>query len=222
MQATRAIIYQSCSMSRLIKFTVPVTTSQTVSGRNQNWLDMDGSASLAGVPSIMGAGAPQASAWWMMQRDCLTLCAPDCLWVCPTARNGSGPSAAVRSPVSMTVVYDATSQAAVGVTNCTNNAQYTTYPCRGLGYAVHFGGSSATSVPITYNSQVTGLGGGFGWCVWPACSVLVLVSQTCGHYCRSTFRPLPLPPIRSAFGILNNRLMFFAGISISITGRPRT
>jgi hypothetical protein len=61
MQGTRAISFEKCgrrfSLDNWLR-------ADTVSGREQNWLDTDGTASGRGVPTFMGSGSQSALHWW--------------------------------------------------------------------------------------------------------------------------------------------------------------
>jgi hypothetical protein len=65
MQATSGIKFINCG--RRFKFSNNQLDS--VSGRGQNWLDMDGSASGLGVPTLMGSGLFSAKDWWGVDDD---------------------------------------------------------------------------------------------------------------------------------------------------------
>jgi hypothetical protein len=63
MQGTRAISFQNCG--RRFSLGSPFN-DKTVSGRAQNWLDVDGSASGRGVPTFMVSGFPSSAHWWIV------------------------------------------------------------------------------------------------------------------------------------------------------------
>jgi hypothetical protein len=63
MQGTRAITFQNCGR-RFSLFNW--NNADTVSGRAQNWLDVDGSASGRGVPTFMVSGSSSAAKWWIV------------------------------------------------------------------------------------------------------------------------------------------------------------
>jgi hypothetical protein len=66
MQGTRAITFQNCGR-RFSLFNW--NNADTVSGRAQNWLDVDGSASGRGVPTFMVSGSPSAAKWWIVDEN---------------------------------------------------------------------------------------------------------------------------------------------------------
>ena len=46
------------------------------------------------------------------------------------------------------------------------------YPCEVRGHIAHWGAVNLTTqgTPLTYNAEVCGVYGGFGWCVHPSAS----------------------------------------------------
>lgn len=60
MQATKNIKYENCG--RRFKFNSD--TTESVSARNQNWLDYDGSASGLGEYTLIVSGIEGVSGWW--------------------------------------------------------------------------------------------------------------------------------------------------------------
>jgi hypothetical protein len=60
MQGTRDITYENCG--RRFRFTRDAR--ETVSGRLQNWLDVDGTASGLGEPTLIASGLEGAKDWW--------------------------------------------------------------------------------------------------------------------------------------------------------------
>ena len=62
MQGTRAITFDNCG--RRFSLNNWLDDPNTVSGRNQNWLDADGSASGLSVPSLIVSGVSNVSTWW--------------------------------------------------------------------------------------------------------------------------------------------------------------
>jgi len=69
MQATRNISFEDCGRRfRLIDFRTDNAVS-TVSGRNQNWLDLDGSVSGLEEPTIIGSGLAAAGLWWKVDAE---------------------------------------------------------------------------------------------------------------------------------------------------------
>jgi hypothetical protein len=67
MQGTRAITFDNCG--RRFSLDNWLANQNTVSGRNQNWLDTDGSASGLGVPTLMVSGVANVSSWWQVDSN---------------------------------------------------------------------------------------------------------------------------------------------------------
>jgi len=148
LQATSNIRYEGVDMANLIGFSV--TTSQTWSGRLQNWLDADGSTTLRGVPTRMGS--LYANDWWRLDDACTRK--PEWnMWLCDDA-----PS---RNIASMYWTFDAGLQANVGGSICGNG---NCAPCASVGKALHLGRTDMTgAMDIAPNPKITGPVGGFGW-----------------------------------------------------------
>jgi hypothetical protein len=67
MQGTRDITFDNCG--RRFSLDNWFNNPNTVSGRNQNWLDADGSVSGLGVPSLIASGVSNVSTWWEVDSD---------------------------------------------------------------------------------------------------------------------------------------------------------
>jgi hypothetical protein len=67
MQGTRAIRFENCG--RRFSLDNWLNDPNTVSGRNQNWLDADGSASGLGIPTLMVSGVANVSSWWQVDSN---------------------------------------------------------------------------------------------------------------------------------------------------------
>jgi len=65
MQGTSGISYVKAG--RRFRFTRDLV--DTVSGRGQNWLDVDGSASGMGVPTLIGSGLASVRDWWGVEDE---------------------------------------------------------------------------------------------------------------------------------------------------------
>ena len=76
MQGTRNITYDNCGR----RFKLSKDLLNTVSGRGQNWIDVDGTASGLGVPASIGSGLGQAKDWWGVDSEGtkMTRLAGDC------------------------------------------------------------------------------------------------------------------------------------------------
>jgi hypothetical protein len=65
MQGTRNITFAKCG--RRFKFSMDLL--ETVSGRGQNWLDVDGSVSGLRQPTLIGSGLALAKDWWSVDNE---------------------------------------------------------------------------------------------------------------------------------------------------------
>ena len=78
MQGSRAITFDDCG--RRFRLHNHRNNEETVSGRGQNWLDVDGSVSQLGQTTIIGSGLPGVSEWWGVG-DAGEFLLPVCDWV---------------------------------------------------------------------------------------------------------------------------------------------
>merc|ERR1712176_969594 len=69
MQATRSITYENCGRRFKLQDFKDQNSITSVSGRNQNWLDVDGTASGLNEPVIIGSGLTDAGHWWHVDDD---------------------------------------------------------------------------------------------------------------------------------------------------------
>lgn len=69
MQATRGITYENCGRRFKLNDYADNNAISSVSGRNQNWRDVDGTASGLGEPTIIGSGLTDAGHWWRVEDD---------------------------------------------------------------------------------------------------------------------------------------------------------
>ena len=69
MQATRRISFDNCGrrfdLSRWDEDQYP----SSVSGRNQNWIDADGTVSGLNEPTLIGSGLEDVESWWQVESD---------------------------------------------------------------------------------------------------------------------------------------------------------
>jgi hypothetical protein len=84
MQTTRNIMYENCDMSTLIDFSVKLPID-SISGRLQNWEDLDGSVTnvvKTGKRTLLGSN--RSAQWYKMNSQCTT---QNEMWVCPMNSN---------------------------------------------------------------------------------------------------------------------------------------
>lgn len=66
MQGTRDILFEKCGRRFSLK---NWQDKDTVSGRQQNWIDVDGTASGLGEPTLMVSGVEPAADWWQVDEN---------------------------------------------------------------------------------------------------------------------------------------------------------
>ena len=69
MQATEDITYENCGWRFKQHDVVDQNAIYAVSGRNQNWMDTDGTASDLNEPTLIGSGLSDAGHWWRVEDD---------------------------------------------------------------------------------------------------------------------------------------------------------
>ena len=155
MQGTRHLTFQDCGRRfRLHDFNGDSEPS-TVSGRGQNWLDVDGTASGLGEPTLIGSGLSDAGLWWKVESEVVH----DPQGPLEFIKKNNGPN---RGLGHIKFTWDDTVSYTVGRTACGNGNQA---PCPPLGCVRHYGAmfASDNGLPVTANSDIVGPVGGFGW-----------------------------------------------------------
>jgi hypothetical protein len=148
MQATKMIRYENVNPSQIWRFTK--RTNRTVSGRLQNWLDLDGSASLKKGPQLLGS--TWANNWWNLGNDtCVRFSANMDMWQCPL-QVLPYPKTSVASII---LEVDPKQTSLIGSTICSNGDNK---PCPEIGYATHLNraGLKANGLALTDNTKITG------------------------------------------------------------------
>lgn len=154
MQGTKNITFENCGRRfRLANF-LGDNTRSTVSGRLQNWLDVDGSASGQGVPTIIGSGQPEAGLWWHVEDAVVDDPHGPLKFI--NKENGLH-----RSIGHLRIKFDESVHSKVGTDFCLNGGG----ECNALGYIKHFGEyfESDQGLLVTANPDIAGPTGGFGW-----------------------------------------------------------
>jgi len=155
MQGTRGIQYENCGRRfRLANFNGDDEPS-TISGRLQNWLDVDGSASGLGEPTIMGSGYSDCGMWWEVDESVVE----DPHGPLKFIRIGDGPQRALGH---FHMEWDASLHDGVGDASCGNGNKA---PCPTVGTIRHRGPKYAgdSGLPIKAQGDAVGLTGGYGW-----------------------------------------------------------
>jgi hypothetical protein len=160
MSFSTQIKYDNCGTNKW-KFTYPPTgAAMSVSARLANWIDLDGSASQRGKPTIMGATGD--STWWRTKADECDLSPDGYMWMCDLK--------AGVSYASMVVVPDTWSYGSIGRNLCVNDVvvpKPSGRHCPIIGYAQPISSSDPKQkVAIALNSKINGpvdtrLGGGW-------------------------------------------------------------
>ena len=156
MQATKNLKYIDCGR----RFSFTVDDEDTVSGRAQNWIDFDGTASGLNVPTIIGSGLDSVKDWWGVEDDVVH----DVQGPLTFIKKYNGPNRGVGS---FSLIWSTTLEAQVGETVCLNGDPG---PCPLQGYLRHAGyrfsptiSSASNGLPVSTNADIVGPIGGFGW-----------------------------------------------------------
>jgi len=159
MQATRNISFEDCGRRfRFIDFVTDNAVS-TVSGRNQNWLDFDGSVSGLDEPTLIGSGLSAAGLWWKVDAEVVH----DPHGPLEFIKQNNGPE---RGLGHIRIEWDEQLHNSVGSSYCGNGDGK---PCPTLGRIRHFGptfdldADPLGGLPITAQPEIVGPTGGFGW-----------------------------------------------------------
>jgi len=160
MQATRDLTFEE--VGRRFKYTV--THLETVSGRTQNWFDVDGSVSGFGEPTLIGSGLASAGLWWRVDDEVVM---DEQGPVCFINKN-AGPA---RGFAHIRLDWDEALHDTVGDEGgaCLNGGTGITQDCPAVGHIRHLGTkfNSANDpeggLPVTAQPEIVGLAGGFGW-----------------------------------------------------------
>uniref|UniRef100_A0A6B2KYW6 CEMIP beta-helix domain-containing protein n=1 Tax=Arcella intermedia TaxID=1963864 RepID=A0A6B2KYW6_9EUKA len=143
MQSTTNITFQNCDMEHLWHFTVDAPTWDSISGRLQNWLDVDGSAYHNGRSGRTLLGSNRSNEWYQVNDECYGVL--DEMYVCPLNE--------LDSVVSMTFNYDPNTESTIGHGFCGNGDKST---CPVIGRVTHFGRPKGSGLKIGGNPKVTG------------------------------------------------------------------
>jgi len=155
MQGTKNITFDNCGRRYRLHDWRGIDANSTVSGRLQNWLDVDGSASGLGEPVIMGSGQSEAGLWWHVENDVVD----DLQGPLKFIKIGNGRNRAIGH---IHIRFDESVHSEVGTEYCQNGGSAS---CDALGYVKHWGTyfASDLGLPVTANPDIAGPTGGFGW-----------------------------------------------------------
>jgi len=165
MQATRNITYEDCGRRFKLNDFADNNAISSVSGRQQSWVDLDGTASGMNEPTIIGSGLSDAGHWWKVETD--TVDDPDGPLTFIKKNNGLE-----RGLGHIRLRWKDEIHNTVGSSSCFNgpktDANGNPY-CPTIGKIRHIGemfdasNDDSGGLPITANSEVVGPIGGFGW-----------------------------------------------------------
>jgi len=155
MQATKDLRYEDCGRRFKLHDYRGDTQPSTVSGRNQNWVDVDGTASGLEEPTLIGSGLADAGLWWKIDDNVVH--DPD--GPLEFIRQNDGPE---RGLGHIRVEWDPSLHDTVGTSTCGNGQGY---PCEAIGRVRHLGSLFANDpgLPMTAQPEIVGPVGGFGW-----------------------------------------------------------
>eukprot|EP00934_Nitzschia_sp_Nitz4_P002884 Nitzschia sp. Nitz4//scaffold35_size145790//102540//106801//NITZ4_003043-RA/size145790-augustus-gene-0.122-mRNA-1//1//CDS//3329549163//2874//frame0 len=161
MQGTRNITFVEAG--RRFKFSN--YDFQTVSGRLQNWIDIDGSVSGLGEYTFIVSGWESTGNWWYVEDDIFR----DEQGPLDFVKKNNGPA---RGLAHIRLEWDEDLHNTVGSTSCTNGATYINgerVQCPAVGRIRHLGtrfnidNDPTGGLPVTAQPEIVGLSGGYGW-----------------------------------------------------------
>ena len=155
MQGTSGISFDNCGRRFYLQNFRGDDAPSTVSGRTQNWMDIDGSITGFNQPSLIGSGLPDCGLWWSVEDSAVV----DEQGPLTFIRQNNGPE---RGVAHFHLEWDDALHSQVGGSICGNGNGA---PCPAVGYIRHMGPrfSSDPGLPVTANADIAGLAGGFGW-----------------------------------------------------------
>jgi len=154
MQSTEQIYYENVDETLLWQTSTQLSDygGVTVSGRLQNWLDVDGSASgVFPLGTKTKLGSTWSNEWWRYNDDCVL---KQQFWVCPLQEGDS----AAEVYLSFDITYHGWNQANIGGSLCVNGNfdQNNIIKCPVIGQVTHFGRARGTGLDLAMNAQITG------------------------------------------------------------------
>ena len=167
MQATSDVTYIDCGRRFRLYDYAHNNNPSSVSGRTQNWMDIDGSTSGLNVPTIIGSGLSDTGHWFRVEDEVVYDPEGPLYFI----KKDNGPE---RSLGHIRLRFDDTLYNSVGKTRCMNGPKGSTQNnahtlCPTIGRIRHLGAlfdstnDSTGGLPITANAIVSGPTGGFGW-----------------------------------------------------------
>jgi len=155
MQGTKDIRFENCGRRFRLQDFRSSNAPSSVSGREQNWYDLDGTISGFGEPSVAASGLTDAGKWWKVDDE--VVYEPQApLWF---FKLNNGPERGIGH---FRMKWDNALHNKIGSSQCGNGQGL---PCDYVGYIQHLGDyfSGDSGLPVTANADVVGPVGGFGW-----------------------------------------------------------
>jgi len=155
MQATKNIQFENCGRRFRLQDFRSSNAPSSVSGREQNWYDLDGTITGMGEPSVAASGLSDAGMWWQVDDEVVyDPQAP--LWF---FKLNNGPERGIGH---FRMRWDNSLHNQIGSSQCGNGQGL---PCDYVGYIQHRGTyfSGDSGLPVTANADIVGPVGGFGW-----------------------------------------------------------
>jgi hypothetical protein len=159
MQGTRQIVFQNCGRRfKLHDWRGTNAPNSTVSGRIQNWLDFDGSATGLNEATLIGSGQLDAGLWWKVEPSVID----DPQGPLKFIKKNNGPDRGLGHFNMLWDFRSASIHNQIGVSICGNGNGF---PCPVLGWIKHAGAmfQQDKGLPVTANADIAGPVGGYGW-----------------------------------------------------------
>jgi len=155
LQGTKLISMQNCGRRFKLHNYHGNSSPSTVSEREQNWLDVDGTVSGINEPTLIGSGVAEAGLWWDVDSEVIH----DPQGPLKFIQKNNGPE---RDIGYFKLLWDDAQHNQVGSTLCGNGNRA---PCPALGYIKHQGPlfEADNGLPVTASANIVGPIGGFGW-----------------------------------------------------------
>jgi len=155
-QGTRDITFQNCGR----RFSLDNWLDRdTVSGRQQNWLDVDGSASGLGQATLIASGYASASTWWHVDDDVVY----DPQGPLQFIQQKPKPDAPERGLGHVTIYWDMALHDQVGTTICGNGDS--SLFCEAHGYIRHVGKKFSGTQGIALTPRKLSIGTIINFCI---------------------------------------------------------
>jgi len=151
MQGTRGIVMESVGKRYHLRNFNGDNEPATVSGRTQNWLDVDGSVSELYTPTLIASADPPA--WWTVDDNVVQDPQGPLVFI----KQNDGPE---RNLAHVHMEWDAALHNQVGGSICGNGNRAS---CPSVGLLRHRGPRFQDGMPLKPPGDVAGPAGGFGW-----------------------------------------------------------